>query len=103
VGLGLEPGALEWWLTRPIWLAVLYAVLLPVTFLLAPLERLARPADAPVPAAARQVGGAVLICLGVAYLALFGFGSAPLPGLDIAAFVLVIAGSWTSGLLHGFR
>lgn len=102
-GLGIEPGTLEWWLTRPIWLAVLYAFLLPVTFLLAPLERRPRPADAPVPAAARQVGGAVLICLGIAYLALFGFGSAPLPGLDIAAFALVIAGSGTSGLLHGFR
>ena len=103
LGLGIEPGSIEWWLTRPIWLAVLYAVLLPVTFLLAPLERRGRPADAPVPAAARQVGGAMMICLGVAYLALFGFGSAPLPGLDVAAFVLVIAGSWFSGLLHGFK
>ena len=103
LGLGLEPGSMEWWLTRPIWLADLYAVLLPVTFMLAPLEQRARPADAPVPAAARQVGGAIMICLGVAYLALFGFGSAPLPGLDVAAFVLVIAGSWFSGLLHGFR
>ena len=103
LGLRLEPGSLEWWLSRPIWIALLYAVLLPVTFLLAPLERRARPADAPVPAATRQVGGALLICLGVSYLALFGFGSAPLPGLDIAAFALVIAGATISGLLHGFR
>jgi len=103
LGLGIEPGTLEWWFTRPIWLAVLYAVLLPITFMLAPLERRARPADAPVPAAARQVGGAILICLGVALLALFGFGSSPLPGLDIAAFFAVIVGSWISGLLHGFK
>ncbi len=103
LGLGLEPGTLEWWFTRPIWLPVLYAVLLPIPFMLAPLERRARPADAPVPAAARQVGGAILICLGVALLALFGFGSSPLPGLDIAAFLAVIVGSWISGLLHGFK
>ena len=103
LGLGMEPGSLEWWLSRPIWIALLYAVLLPLTFLLAPLERRARPADAPVPAAARQVGGAILICLGVALLALFGFGDSPLPGLDIAAFLAVIVGSWLSGLLHGFR
>ena len=102
-GLGIEPGTSEWWLTRPVWLGVLYAVLLPVTFALAPLERRPRRADAPVPAAARQVGGAIMICLGIAYLALFGFGSAPLPGLDVVAFVVVIAGSWISGLLHGFR
>jgi hypothetical protein len=44
-----------------------------------------------------------MICLGVAYLALFGFGSAPLPYLDIIAFFTVVAGSWMSGLLHGFR
>ncbi len=81
---------------------VLYAVLLPVVFLFAPLEARGRPADSPVPAAARQIGGAVMICLGVAYLALFGFGSAPLPGLDIAAFATVIAGSAISGLLHGY-
>jgi len=103
LGLGLEPGSLEWWLSRPIWIALLYAVLLPVTFLLAPLERRARAVDAPVPAAARQVGGAILICLGVALLALFGFGSSPLPGLDIAAFVAVIVGCGISGLLPGFK
>ncbi|MDH3338492.1 MAG: acyltransferase [Gammaproteobacteria bacterium] len=103
VGLGLEPGTLEWWLSRPIWITVLYAVLLPVTFLLAPLERRARDAGTPVPSAARQVGGAIFICLGVAYLALFGFGSAPLPGLDIAAFVFVVAGAFASGLLPGTR
>jgi len=103
IGLGLEPGTAEWWLSRPIWIAVLYAVLLPVTFLLAPLERRGRAAGEPIPAAARQVGGAILICLGVALLALFGFGSAPLPGLDIAAFAAVILGCGISGLLRGFR
>jgi peptidoglycan/LPS O-acetylase OafA/YrhL len=102
-GLGPEPGKLDWWLSRPLWLAVLYAALLPVTMLLSPLERLGRAADAPVPAAARQITGAVCACLGIAYLALFGFGSAPLPGLDIAAFVMVVAGAGFSGLLHGFR
>jgi len=102
-GLTLEPGTLEWWLTRPIWLAVLYALLIPITLLLSPLERRARSPEAPVPSGARQVSGALMICLGIAYLALFGFGNAPLPYLDIIAFFTVVAGSWISGLLHGFR
>jgi hypothetical protein len=34
---------------------------------------------------------------------LFGFGKAPLPFLDTIAFFTVVAGSWISGLLHGFR
>jgi hypothetical protein len=102
-GLGLEPGTQEWWLTRPVWLAMLYALLLPLTLALSVFERLPRSPDAPVPSAGRQVGGALMICLGIAYLALFGYGSAPLPYLDIGAFVMVVAGSWISGLLHGFR
>ena len=99
-GLGLEPGGAEWWLTRPLWLAFLYLILAPVTLLLASLERRARPADAAVPSAIRQVGGAVLVCLGVAYLALFGFGKPLLPGLDIAAAVSVISGAFISGVLQ---
>ena len=42
---------------------------------------------------------AALLCLGVALLALFGFGSSPLPRLDIAAFLMVIAGAIICGVL----
>ncbi|MGB5333417.1 MAG: acyltransferase [Woeseiaceae bacterium] len=98
-GLGIEPASLEWWLTRPVWIGALYACLIPVALALGPLERRARPADAAVPSAARLVVGALLICLGVALLALFGFGSSPLPFLDIASFVLVVLGAAISGLL----
>ncbi len=98
-GLGVEPASLEWWLTRPVWIGVLYACLLPVAIALGPLERRTRPADAAVPSAARLVAGALLVCLGVALLALFGFGSSPLPFLDIASFVLVVLGAGISGLL----
>ena len=98
-GLGIEPASLGWWLTRPLWIAALYACLLPVALALGPLERRARPADAPVPSATRLVAGALLICLGVAVLALFGFGNAPVPGLDIAAFAVVVVGAALSGLL----
>ncbi len=103
LGMGIEPGTDTWWMTRPLWIGVLYAVLLPVTLLMSPFERLARRAETPIPSAMRQVGGALMICLGVAYLALFGFGSAPLPYLDIIAFFTVVVGSWISGLLHGYR
>lgn len=98
-GLGLEPASLAWWLTRPLWIGVLYACLLPVALALGPLERRARPPEAPVPSAGRLVAGALLICIGVAVLALFGFGNAPIAGLDIAAFVVVVVGAALSGLL----
>jgi fucose 4-O-acetylase-like acetyltransferase len=100
-GFGLEPGTEAWWWTRPVWIACLYLVLMPVTLLLSPLERRPRSPDAPVPSAVRQVGGAMMICLGVALLARYGFGDSPIPWLDIGAFALVVAGAGLSGLLSG--
>lgn len=102
-GLGIEPGTSAWWLTRPVWIVVLYAFLLPVTLMFSPLERRSLPAGAPVPGAARLIVGAMLICLGVALLAMFGIGSPPKQGLNVASFVLVIAGSGICGLLPRFR
>jgi surface polysaccharide O-acyltransferase-like enzyme len=98
-GLGIEPASAEWWLTRPVWIAVLYACLFPVALSLGPLERRARPVGAPTPSAPRLVAGALLVCFGVALLALFGFGDAPVVGLDIAAFAIVVVGAAMSGLL----
>jgi hypothetical protein len=102
-GLGLEPGTDEWWATRPLWVAILYAALLPITLLFARFERQARDTDATAPAAMKLVSGAALLCLGVALLARFGFGSAPLPMLDIAAFLMVFTGAAISGLMPGLK
>lgn len=53
----------------------------------------------PYPFATSLVTGAILVCIGVALLALIGFGSSPLPFLDIFSFALVVAGAGASGLL----
>jgi hypothetical protein len=98
-GLGIEPASQSWWLTRPIWIILLYAALMPIALLVAPLERRARPKSAPIPSAARQVGGALLICLGVAMLSFFGFGNAPVFGLDIGALLGVFVGAGIAGVL----
>ncbi len=103
IGLGIEPGTSDWWWSRPVWIAVLFVLLLPVALLLSPLERRGRPADAKIPAPARQIAGALMICLGVALLAMYGYGGGPFPRLDLASFSLVIVGSGISGLLPKFR
>ena len=61
--------------------------------------RRSRPADAKVPAAASQVTGATMICVGISMLAMWGFGGGPKPWLDVAAFVLVVVGAGISGVL----
>jgi hypothetical protein len=99
LGLGLEPGTADWWLSRPIFIAILFVLLLPVALLLSPLERRAGSADSTVPMAARQVVGAMMLCLGVALLAKFGYDGSPTSRIDLAAFALVIIGAGVSGLL----
>ena len=99
IGLGLEPGTATWWYTRPLWVLGLFVLLIPLALLLSVFERRGRPEGASIPAAWRQVVGAVMIGLGVALIGRFGFGNPPLPGLNIAAFIMVFAGAGLSGLL----
>ena len=98
IGLAAEPGSQGWWLSRPIWIIGLFAALLPVALLLSPLERRGRSAEKAVPNAARQILGALMICLGVALLAMYGFGGGPKEHLDWMAFSLVVVGSGVAGL-----
>jgi len=86
------------------------AVLLPVALPLSALERRGRSAESPIPSPLRQIGGAMMICLGVALLAMHGYGGGPLPKLevgsmelDVGSFVLVIVGAGVSGLLPKLR
>ena len=110
VWLGVEPGTAEWWLWRPVWIAVLLVVLMPIALPLSALERRGRSAESAIPSPLRQIGGAMMVCLGVALLAMYGYGGGPLPKLDIGSleldagsFVLVIVGAGISGLLPGLR
>ena len=98
-GFGIEPGTTEWWLTRPLWIGILIVLLVPAALVLSSLERRSRNPDNPVPSAARQVAGAVMTCLGIALLAMWGFGGAPVDGFGVGAFALVVVGAGISGLL----
>ena len=102
-GLGVEPGTSDWWVTRPLWIGILIVLLVPVALLMSPLERRGRAPDAPVPSPVRQISGAMMICIGVALLALWGYGGGPVEHLDVGAFAMVIMGSAISGLLPSLR
>jgi peptidoglycan/LPS O-acetylase OafA/YrhL len=98
-GLGVEPGTPAWWWTRPLWIGMLLVVLLPVAMSLSVFERRSRRPGAPVPSGIRQIIGATMLCLGLAVLALIGYGGDAMPWLDNTAFLLVIVGAGISGLL----
>ena len=101
-GLGIEPGTAAWWWSRPVWILVLLALLLPVALLLSPVERRSRGADASVPSPFRQVSGATMIGLAIALLAMYGIRGGPVANIDVIAYALLIVGAGISGLLPGF-
>ncbi len=103
IGLTLEPGTTDWWLSRPVWVAVLLILLIPVALPLSAFERRGRSPNAATPSAARQVIGAMMICLGVALLAMYGYGGGPIPRMDLGSFALVIFGAGIAGVLPGFK
>jgi hypothetical protein len=93
MGLGWEPGSFAWWLTRPLWLGVMLAALLPVVALFSRFEQGARRASGPGLSAAAQVTGAVLLCLGIAMLAGGGMSSPGFPWIRVIPAATVAAGS----------
>lgn len=97
VGMTMEPGASEWWWTRPLWLLALTAPLIPVALSLSPMERLGRSDDEPIPPAWRLVSGAILVGGGLVIATLFGFeGSLSL--LNTASILLILGGAALCGL-----
>ena len=102
-GFGIEPGTPAWWWTRPLWIGVLLLLLFPAALALSPLERKGRSPDATIPPAARQIAGAILLCLGISLLAVFGYGGGVIAGQDLLSFGLVVVGAGLSGLLPRLR
>lgn len=76
LGLRVEPGSGEWWLTRPVWFALYIAVLLPIVGVFHRYERGFGPArdGRPVPHW-RLLLGLLLICTGLAMTAAISIAS----------------------------
>lgn len=97
LGLGLAPGSAAWWLGRPAWLV---AYLIALAGLALVLGRFERGASELRPVAAwRQVAGALIICAGLAMLALNGVGGDGPLGLQLWALLLPFVGAALAGLL----
>jgi hypothetical protein len=101
-GLTMEPGTVDWWSTRPVWLALLAILLIPVALLLSPLERVARPKDAPVLSSLRLVGGAIMAGLGITLATLLGFDGNLFSITSTGVIALVLMGAWVCGLSLNF-
>jgi drug/metabolite transporter (DMT)-like permease len=99
IGLGIAPGTLAWWLTRPIWILILGTVLLTLVPIFLRYERL-RPLPPPSTTPTwRLLLGALLFCAGLAILTLNGITSDNWLGIRIVEFTLPFIGAVFVGIL----
>ena len=90
-GLEVVPGSSAWWLIRPVWITVYILFLVPFALGFGRFERL--PAGNLIQPAWRLVGGAVLICAGLAMIALDGVAGGGWLGLRTEVLLLPFAGA----------
>jgi fucose 4-O-acetylase-like acetyltransferase len=96
VGLTVEPGNGLWWAVRPVWLSIYLLGLALFALVFGLFER--GGGGGPPAAAWRQVGGAAMICGGLALLALDGVGAEGWLGLRWWVVLLPLVGAVLAGV-----
>jgi fucose 4-O-acetylase-like acetyltransferase len=96
VGLKITPGSNTWWAIRPVWLLVYLLALLPFALGFGRFER--GTAGNRIYPSWRLVTGAILICAGLALLALDGVVGDGWLGLRVAVLFLPFAGAALAGV-----
>lgn len=96
IGLKVLPGSGAWWMLRPIWIAVYLLALLPFALLFGRFERSAVAGTIYRPW--RLVSSAILVCAGLALIALDGVGGGGVFGLREWVLLLPFAGSILAGI-----
>jgi len=91
-GLTLAPGSSAWWATRPIWMALLSLALFPFLIVFGRFERPGKADESKRPAVWRLIAGTLLVCAGLALLAL--------AGIRVWVLALPFAGAALAGLFQ---
>lgn len=89
---GTEPGSAAWWLSRPLWIAVMLAVMLVFVVLLGRYERAPGGEPRPALAAWRVVAGSVLLSTGLGLAAAGGIGGSGPTGLRLVSVLPAVVG-----------
>jgi fucose 4-O-acetylase-like acetyltransferase len=93
IGLGLQPGSTDWWVTRPVWILTCAGVLSLFVTIFGRFEQPPRAAGATPLPAWQPVVGATGVCVGLAALALGGIGAPGTLGIRIWIVALTLVGA----------
>ncbi len=97
IGLGIPAAGGIWWLTRPLWLALLLSLTLPVVAVVARFERPNRD-HRPAPEVWQPVLAVVSVCAGLGLLAKHGMADAD--GVNLLAATLPFFGMVAGGVVR---
>ncbi len=98
--LRIAPGTAAWWLTRPLWILILGAVLLMLVPIFLRFERLRSLKNPPQTPTWRLLVGAFFFCFGVATLTLKGITADNALGIRFVELGLPFIGALLIGLLQ---
>lgn len=97
-GLDIVPATGAWWLTRPVWIAVLAVAVLPLVALFGRVESRAHGSSRRSPSPIRAAVGGALACGGLSSLALYGASLPTVPWVNpwppAAVLVGVALATW---------
>jgi len=97
-GLHVVPDTTEWWITRPVWMAVLAVVLALLLTVFGRFERLSEP-KVPIELPIwRVVLGSILVCTALALIAIGGIGGEGPLGLRIWVVLAALVGAGLVGV-----
>jgi len=99
-GLGFGVGTPTWWVTRPVWLALMTLATLPFLVGFGKFER-PRTDNRPAPPAWKPVFATLAACAGLGLLAARGIADAD--GLNVVALMLPLAGVVAGGVVGAGR
>jgi hypothetical protein len=98
IGLDVDPGSQLWWLLRPVWLVIYIVALSLLAALFHGLERGTTGTLRPI-SSWRLVSGAMVVCAGLALLALAGIVGDQWLGLRLYVLCLPFLGAVIAGIL----
>jgi hypothetical protein len=94
-GIGLRPlpNSGAWWSTRPLWIGLLFAILLPLVAALGRFEQEARTREGAPPPAWQSVLGAVAVCAGLTALSIGGIEAPGVLGIRVVIVMVTFVGA----------
>ena len=92
IGLRMQPGSGEWWMMRPLWVALFIVVLIPLVLIFLRFEAGSRVSKHSQPGPLQAVIGTFITCGGLIMMAMDGISATNFLGVNWIALVMVLLG-----------